>query len=531
MATKFVTNLDLNQNQLLNGRFESLASDPSSNNFEGRLIYNSTEKVLKVYDGSGWRKAIHALSSSTTALVVNESNGSVSFSIANAVASGASGLLTGSDKQKLDDAAYANTGSTLALRDSNGRLQVSAPVNDLDAANKSYVDAARTGLDVKASVRAATTENLSVTTDLEDGDIVDGVTLATGDRVLVKDQTSASENGIYIVQASGAAIRATDADSASEVTPGMFTFVEEGDQNADSGWVCITDGTITIGSTAIEFALFSVAGTILAGDALSKTGDTLNVNVDGTSIEVSADALRVASGAAGDGLGYLNGVLSVNAGNGITISGDAVTVLPDPGFSGLTSGESGLYIDSSIAGDGLGYTSGVLNVNVANDGGIQILSDALGIKLDAGVSGLATSADGLALDSSIAGSGIVFTDGVLSVDLTDSSLGTLDITQGGTSATTASGARDSLAATPSSGLTTSTPTLARISAQPIGDGSNTSFQIQHNFNTRAVIVQVFDNSTWDTVIADVARTTADYVTVSFASAPSTGAYTVMVAGM
>ena len=75
MATKFVTNLDLNQNQLLNGQFESLASDPGSGNFEGRLIYNSTEKVLKVYTGSAWRKALHAASSTTNALVVSESNG------------------------------------------------------------------------------------------------------------------------------------------------------------------------------------------------------------------------------------------------------------------------------------------------------------------------------------------------------------------------------------------------------------------------------------------------------------------------
>lgn len=452
MAQKFVTNLDLNQNQLLNGRFEALASDPSSNNFEGRLIYNSTEKVLKVYDGTGWRKAIHALSSSTTALVISESNGSVTFSIADAVASGASGLLNGTDKQALDNKTSTNTASTIALRDSGGRLQVSAPVNDLDAANKSYVDAARTGLDVKASVRAATTGNLSLTTDLENGDTVDGVPLATGDRVLVKDQTTGSENGIYVVQASGAAVRATDADGSAEVTPGMFTFVEEGTLNADSGWVMTNNGTVTLGSTALEFALFSVAGNILAGDGLSKTGD-------------------------------------------------------------------------------------VLDVNVAAAGGIEIASDDLQIKINSGVSGLDTDANGLALQSEVGGTGLTFTTGVLSVDTIDLESvtgngvsGELPIANGGTNATTEAAARDNLAATSATGLTTSTPTLARVSAQSVGNGSDTSFSIVHNFGTRDVIVNVYDTATYDTVIADVVRTNTNQVDISFSTAPASSAFRVVVTG-
>lgn len=452
MAQKFVTNLDLNQNQLLNGRFEALASDPSANNFEGRLIYNSTEKVLKVYDGTGWRKAIHALSSSTTALVINESNGSVTFSIADAVPSGASGLLNGTDKQALDNKTSTNTASTIALRDSGGRLQVSAPVNDLDAANKSYVDAARTGLDVKASVRAATTGNLSLTTDLENGDTVDGVTLATDDRVLVKNQTNGSENGIYVVQASGAAVRATDADGSAEVTPGMFTFVEEGTLNADSGWVMTNNGTVTLGSTALEFALFSVAGNILAGDGLSKTGD-------------------------------------------------------------------------------------VLDVNVAAAGGIEIASDDLQIKINSGVSGLDTDANGLALQSEVGGTGLTFTTGVLSVDTIDLESvtgngvsGELPIANGGTNATTEAAARDNLAATSATGLTTSTPTLARVAAQSVGNGTDTSFSIVHNFGTRDVIVNVYDTATYDTVIADVVRTNTNQVDISFSTAPTASAFRVVVTG-
>ena len=133
------------------------------------------------------------------------------------------------------------------------------PENPQDAATKAYVDAARSGLDVKASVRAATTAPLTIASDLEDGDILDGVTLATGNRVLVKNQSTASENGIYVVQASGAAVRADDADTNAKVTSGLFTFVEEGTVNADSGWVLTTDGAISLGTTNLSFVQFSAA--------------------------------------------------------------------------------------------------------------------------------------------------------------------------------------------------------------------------------------------------------------------------------
>lgn len=491
MATRFVTNLDLVQNQILNGRFESVASDPVSGNFNGRLIYNTTEGVIKVWDYTGpapgdgvWRKTLTDVSSTTTALVVSESNGSVSLSISDVVNGGASGLMTGADKTKLDNATATNTPSTLAIRDADGRLQVSTPVNGLDAANKSYVDSARTGLDVKASVKVATTGPVTLSTDLEAGDVVDGYTLVAGDRILVKDQDSATENGIYEVQPTGAPVRASDADSNAEVTPGMFTFVEQGTLNGDSGWVLITDAPISLGTTGLEFSLFSVAGNILAGAGLSKTGDVLDVNVDNTSIEIDSDTLRIASGA---------------------------------------------------AGDALSWDAGVLSVEVVSTGGIEVATDALQIKLDADVAGLQTTVDGLALKSDIAGDGITFTDGVLSrdtIDLgqgSDDTTGTLPVDQGGTGATTEADARTNLAATPAGGSTT-TPVLARVASQVIGDGVETTYTVTHNFGTRAVVVQVFDSATYDTVIADVARTTTNTVTIGFSVAPASGAYTVVVTG-
>lgn len=300
MAQKFLTNIDLNQNQLLNATFEVVGTDPNTGNFDGRLIFNSTEGVIKVYDAGlpGWRKAITSISSAgsySTALTISESNGSVTIT-PNLSTSASAGLMSASDYSKLADATSEATASKLVIRDANGQAKFGTPTHDDHAATKGYVDAARSGLDVKQSVRAATTGPINLATDLENGDTLDtSVTLATGDRVLVKDQSTASENGIYVVQASGAAVRATDFDSNAEVTPGAFTFVEEGTTNADSGWVLTTNGTITVGATALTWALFSVAGTILAGDGLSKAGNVLNVNVVADRTAITSDAVDIAS--------------------------------------------------------------------------------------------------------------------------------------------------------------------------------------------------------------------------------------------
>ena len=142
---------------------------------------------------------------------------------------------------------------------------------------KAYVDAVASGLNVKNSVRVATIVAGTLATDFENGDTIDGVVLATNDRILIKDQSTGSENGIYTVNASGAPTRATDFDEDAEVTAGAFTFVAEGTTNADSGWVLTTNDPIVVGTTSLAFAQFSGAGQITAGEGLIKSGNTLNL--------------------------------------------------------------------------------------------------------------------------------------------------------------------------------------------------------------------------------------------------------------
>ena len=145
-----------------------------------------------------------------------------------------------------------------------------------DAINLGQLQAAETGLDVKKSVRVATTGNVTIASALVTGQSVDGITLSAGDRVLVRAQDDAIENGLYV--AGDTPARSSDADSAGELSGGVFTFVEEGDTFADTGWVITTNGPITPGTDANAWSLFSRAGELIAGDGLSKTAATLAVD-------------------------------------------------------------------------------------------------------------------------------------------------------------------------------------------------------------------------------------------------------------
>lgn len=178
--------------------------------------------------------------------------------------------------KRLDEFAVPTSNVSL---NSNKITNLADPTSAQDAATKAYVDAARSGLDVKASVRVATTANIT----LSGSQTIDGVVVSSGDRVLVKNQTAGSQNGIYDV-ATGAWTRSTDSDTSTEFNSGAFTFIEEGTVGAGKGYVLTTANPITLGTTSLTFTLFSSAGAITAGTDLSFSGTTLNVNVDGSTI-------------------------------------------------------------------------------------------------------------------------------------------------------------------------------------------------------------------------------------------------------
>jgi hypothetical protein len=493
MAMKFVTNLDINQNQLLNVTFEKVPTDPSSGNFEGRMIYNTATDTIKVYTGSAWKSLPHTLSaggSHTDALTITESNGTVTLTL-NLADTDSAGLLSSTFWNMLNDATSDATASKLVKRDANGNAKVATPTDAAHIATKGYVDAARQGLDVKQSVRAATTGPITIATGLEAGDTLDTtVTLAAGDRVLVKNQSTASENGIYVVQNTGAPVRATDANGTADtgtVSGGTFTFVEEGSVNADSGWVVSTNGSITVGTDAMNWVQFSGAGSIVAGTGLSKDGNTLNVGGTADRITVNADTVDIASTYAGQ-------TSIITLGTVTTGTWSATTIAVNKGGTGATS-----------------FTSN-------------------GILFGNSTSAIQVTAAGTQYQVLQAGSGGTPEFGAVNLSQSAAITGTLPIGNGGTNATSASAARTSLAAGGTQGSGVSTPALARKVTKAVGNGADTSFTIVHAFNTREVMIQVYDSSNYDTVIADTVRTDVDTVTVSFSTAPSSGAYTVVVIG-
>jgi hypothetical protein len=230
------------------------------------------------------------------------------------------------------------------------------PVSAQDAATKSYVDAVAQGIDAKDSVRAATTANIT----LSGTQTIDGVAVVVGNRVLVKNQTTASQNGIYVV-ASGAWSRSTDADIWNELIS-AFTFVEEGTTNADTGWVSTVNAGGTLGVTSVTFTQFSGAGSFLAGNGLTLSGNTFNVGGTANRIAVTATAVDIASTYVGQTSITTLGTITTGVWNGTAI---AVA----RGGLGLTSALNGL-----VKGNGTGYSAAVagtdyLDPNSLIDGG------------------------------------------------------------------------------------------------------------------------------------------------------------------
>jgi len=260
----------------------------------------------------------------------------------------------------------------MALKIGNGldlqsqRIQnVADPSSATDAANKQYVDNNLAGLKWKAPVRVATTANGTLATAFANGQSVDGITLVTGDRILLKDQSTQTENGIYTVNGSGAPTRATDADSAAELL-NATVFVVQGTTNADKAFTQ-TSNTAggagpAIGTDNIVFVQFGGGTAYTAdGQGIELSSTTFSLELDGTTLSKSSAGLRVGSGAAGNGLTESSGVLAVNTGSGLEINADAVRIAASAAGTGLTGGGgSALSIDTAVVAQVYTGTSGAV---------------------------------------------------------------------------------------------------------------------------------------------------------------------------
>ena len=281
-------------------------------------------------------------------------------------------------------AAVSTTGTGEVVLKNNSTLSGATitldadPTNALHAVTKQYVDAVATGLDVKASVRAATTANIDLSSAPSS---IDGVTLVSGDRVLVKNQTTGSENGIYVFNGTAAAMtRSTDADNSpsGEVTAGMFTFVTEGSISANYGYSLTTPDPITLGTTSLSFSQFSGAGSLTAGDGMVQDGGQFNIVGTADRILVNPDNIDIASTYVGQ--------------TSITTLGTITT--------GVWSGS---VISSSVGGTGTtsstGSGSNVLSASPTLTGTIS--AEAMTLSSTLSVSGIQTNATDLVLSASI----------------------------------------------------------------------------------------------------------------------------------
>lgn len=269
---------------------------------------------------------------------------------------------------------------------------LATPTSDSDAATKAYVDAVKQGLDIKDSVRAATTANIV----LSGTQTVDGVALVAGDRVLVKDQVSASTNGIYVV-AIGAWDRAHDANTSSKAHAGIFTFVAEGTVNADSGWVLTTNDPITLGTTALTFTQFSGAGQITAGDGLTKSGNTLNVVGTSGRIVANADSIDLASNVIGTTGTYRS--VTVDTYGRVT-AGTNPTTLAAYGITDAQPLDADLTAIAGLAG-----TTGLLRKTAADSWSLDTNSYLTGNQ-SISISGDASGSGATSISLTLANSGV-----------------------------------------------------------------------------------------------------------------------------
>lgn len=326
----FYVDIDLNQNSLIKSKVENLGTAPTTP-VAGQLYFDTTLDQFGVYTSSGWAyldsgNINNILGDATSGIQVSITNGVATIS---QLASSASqnGYMSSTDKSKLDSSTEKPFANTLVQRDEFGNAKfntvtiIDSPVNATDGTNKAYVDGIAQGLSIKEEVVVLSNSNITLTGT----QTVDTVVLVDGDRILLTGQTTASENGIWIVR-SGAWERPSDFDTGDNVA-NAFMFVSEGSTYADTGWVCTNDGgSDVVGQNNLVFVQFSSAGVVGAGDGLIKTGNDIEAVAGDNSITINPNDFTVKRDTAGAVGLTASGILVNTDTNFITIDSNKVTI-------------------------------------------------------------------------------------------------------------------------------------------------------------------------------------------------------------
>lgn len=495
MSRKFLTNIDMNKNQVLNLVLQQLGTDPVSPS-TGQIWYNTGTNQIKYYNG--------------TSTII------------------------------LFDSATTNTASKLVLRDSSGNFSAgvgtfdsvtlnNSPSNGTDAATKSYVDATIQGLQPKGTSYLATATALpsnvydngssgvgaTLTASANAALSVDGIAVNNGDLILVKDEATQANNGLYVVTNKGSGsvkyilTRATNFDVASEISGGFVFVGSAGSTNNDTGWIVSSTGPYTIGTTNIIFSQFTGLGSVTTSAPLSKTGNVISLNYNARLVNSGGNLDLATSGVTAgqyalvtvDTYGRVTSATDIVSSNGIVVKT-----------------ASGSYTNRSVAG-----TSG--RVTVGNGDGVsgnptidlatsgvsagtyygQVVVDAYGRLTSAGD---LISSNGFAVRT---GSG-TFTNRSITA---------------GTGISISNG--DGVSGSPS--VTIDTSVVARKYSTTItGDNSTTAFTVTHNLNTTSIHVQIRDSSGNRVEVDDQANAVNTCV-ISYAVAPNNStSYTVIVIG-
>lgn len=300
---KILNHVDYAKNEIRNAVVQVLSADPSSPVL-GQFYFNSVSGQILTWSGAAFTNK------ATDSALLNGQAAAFYLARANhtgtQLAATISDFATTAKAITLDQFAAPSADVAFGGHKLTG---VADPVNPTDGANRQYVDAAvasaAAGIDSKPSVRVVATANIALTAV----QTIDGVTLVAGDRVLATAQTTATQNGVYVV-ASGAWTRALDADATGEITPGAFWFVEEGTTNAASQWRCANTGTVTLNTTAISITQFGASTSYTATNGVQLVGNVLSIKLpaasgllaDGTGLHIDTSVVaRKFSQAIGDG--------------------------------------------------------------------------------------------------------------------------------------------------------------------------------------------------------------------------------------